>query len=240
MESVGSVELLIKDYFHSPRTLWKRNLQRYSLGWRLGWRLGWSRLRWSRHFSPVFLWSRKASCSIRAKRSKSAQQTKRNQSRYIHCLVEDQLTSRLSNLWWSRRLLDTGLFRAVSCRTKARKQSVFRISRKKVISYLGTKTSSSDSQMATARFFPPVALTGDGVGGGVISTLSKQRSKKMQRNSKSRQLTYHHRSPILEFGHGPFQQRPHSCEAWCCFLCYLGEICLHCHSQYHFHQPYKR
>ena len=41
------------------------------------------------------------------------------------------------------------------------------------ISYLGTKTSSSsDSHSAAmARFFPPAAFTGDGVGGGVISML---------------------------------------------------------------------
>ena len=39
------------------------------------------------------------------------------------------------------------------------------------ISYLGTNTSSSsDSQSPMARFFP-LALTGDGVGGGVISIL---------------------------------------------------------------------
>ena len=42
------------------------------------------------------------------------------------------------------------------------------------ISYLGTKTSSSsDSLAAIAHFFPPTALTGEGIGGGVISILWK-------------------------------------------------------------------
>ena len=38
------------------------------------------------------------------------------------------------------------------------------------MSYLGTNASSSDSQFATARFFP-AALVGDGLGGGVIFIL---------------------------------------------------------------------
>jgi hypothetical protein len=40
------------------------------------------------------------------------------------------------------------------------------------ISYLGTNiSSSSDSQSPMARFFPPEALTGEEVRGGVISML---------------------------------------------------------------------
>jgi hypothetical protein len=38
--------------------------------------------------------------------------------------------------------------------------------------------SSSDSLFAIARFFSPAALTGDGVGGGVISGLRKGRKIK--------------------------------------------------------------
>jgi hypothetical protein len=55
---------------------------------------------------------------------------------------------------------------------KLSEQKIFGMWDTDSVSYLGTKTfSSSDSQSAMARFFPPDAFTGDGVGGGVISIL---------------------------------------------------------------------
>ena len=46
------------------------------------------------------------------------------------------------------------------------------------MSYLGTNaSSSSDSHLVIARFFPLVAFVGDGVGGGVISVLLSRGKK---------------------------------------------------------------
>lgn len=84
----------------------------------------------------------------------------------------------------------------------------------KKLLYLGTKTSSSsDSQSATARFFPPAAFTGEGVGGGVISILWK-RSSDLEKAQEAKQCrhTHLHYLTQLESGCASFWQRHLSSE----------------------------
>src|ERR1700678_3507311 len=63
---------------------------------------------------------------------------------------------------------------------------------KYTVFYLGTKTSSSsDSQTCITCFFPPGLFTGEGVGGGVISMLQKERKvRKGQRKAKRVKLHF--------------------------------------------------
>lgn len=96
---------------------------------------------------------------------------------YVHGRIEYKLIlDRLWSLGGTRRLFSTCLFGAVLWRANRRNLSE-QTETYGTASYLGTKTSSSlsDSETRIALFFPPCLFTGEGVGGGVISMLQKER-----------------------------------------------------------------